>query len=407
MAPTALCGSVISSRRSFLALAWTLTTLLSVFSFGVSVFLGAKITNQYNSMLTEDYAEWYRDEYGRDYYYNNQNRNNNNNWDCRRSNRRERYLNSGDNNNGNNNNGNSADGNNNHEGEEDGREGCHSNDHAELDEDFFESLATTNSRGLVFAGVYTTVLGIALSFYGSTVVVGFMSAKGEYIPPCFSFRDMSLEDEEGNNDEDSTTGPRKLWWEKIHRGIFLGGLVIFSNLMLLCAVIFGELQVHDNYNNYDEQKHHNLFSYRIERISSVFAITCVVLAFVYILFAVIYTTCGGMSDDNFDLTQSIPHHQRHQVGGWDNQLNYEMSSQSSSRQHRHGRNSRRHHRPLGPNSMDKAEPLVGSGMHTSVGGHHGITDNEGFITDMVSTSSSESIGSHSWERGKQFSGQLS
>lgn len=286
MAPTPLCGS-LTSRRSFLTMAWTLTTLLSFFSFGVSVFLGIKITNQYNSLLTDEYAEWYRDEYGREYR-------NNANWNCR-------HLN--------------EDGEQGDQQQQQGqdREGCHSNDHMELDEDFFESLATTNSRGLVFAGVYTTVLGIALSLYGSTVVVGFMSAKGEYIPPCFSFRNMSvIEEDEGMNDEDSTVGPRKLWGEKIHRGIFLGSIVIFSNLMLLCAIIFGELQVrggfqyfqcsllfdwlrllmilfesfmkvHDNYNNYDDQRQHNMFSYRIEKISSVFAITCIVLAFVYIL----------------------------------------------------------------------------------------------------------------------------
>ena len=221
MAQAALCGSVVTSRRSFLALAWTLTTLLSFFSFGVSVFLGLKITHHYNSINADDYAAWYREEYGHDY-----NGNNNNNGGCR-------HLNSNDQNR----NGEQQQGQ--HE------EGCndHSRDH--LDEEFFESLATTNSRGLVFAGVYTTVLGIALSLYGSTVVVGFMSAKGEYIPPCFSFRDMSVTDEEDRdvNDEDSTTGPRKLWGETIHRGIFLGSLVIFSNLMLLCAVIFGELQV--------------------------------------------------------------------------------------------------------------------------------------------------------------------
>ncbi len=176
-------------------------------------------------MLTDEYAEWYRGEYGNEYqrYYNG----NNNNWDCR-----QRHL--------------SENSNDNNEGQNQNREGCHSNDQAaELDEEFFESLATTNSRGLVFAGVYTTVLGIALSLYGSTVVVGFMSAKGEYIPPCFSFRSLNVIEshDEGISDEDSMTGPRKLWWEKIHRGIFLGSLVIFANLMLLCAVIFGELQV--------------------------------------------------------------------------------------------------------------------------------------------------------------------
>jgi len=174
-------------------------------------------------MLSDDYAEWYRDEYGHEFdncrYLEERNNEDNRNREGGEQNNQQQQ-----------------------QEHEQQREGCHSND---LDQEFFESLATTNSRGLVFAGVYTTVLGIALSLYGSTVVVGFMSAKGEYIPPCFSFRNMSvIEDErEGAHEEDSTTGPRKLWGEKIHRGVFLGCLVIFSNLMVLCAVIFGELQV--------------------------------------------------------------------------------------------------------------------------------------------------------------------
>lgn len=381
MATAPLCGSLITSRRSFLALAWTLTTLLSFFSFVVSVFLGIKITNHYNSMLSDDYAEWYRDEYGKEFdncrYL--EERNNNNNED--RNNNQDSEQNNGQ-----------------QQEHEQQREGCHSND---LDQEFFESLATTNSRGLVFAGVYTTVLGIALSLYGSTVVVGFMSAKGEYIPPCFSFRNMSvsmIENEmrgEGANEEDSTTGPRQLWGEKIHRGVFLGSLVIFSNLMLLCAVIFGELQVHDNYNNYyDEQQHHNLFSYRIEKISSVFAITCIVLAFVYILFAIIYTTCGGMSDDS-DIYNDSSTERR-------NWANYEMSTHTGGGGGGGDRLRHRSRRKM-RNASDKQEPLMGSGMPPGA-----ITDNEGFITDMVSTSSGSSLGSNPWEREreKQFSGAL-
>lgn len=75
-------------------------------------------------------------------------------------------------------------------------------------------------------------------------------------------------------------------------------------------------------------------------------------------------------------------------------------SRSSRRRRRGGGGGRRRHMP---NSMDKQEPLVGTVMHPPVG----ITDNEGFITDMVSTSSGSSVGSHPWERGKQFAGQLS
>jgi len=331
MAPTPLCGALISSRRSFLALAWTLTTLLSVFSFGVSVFLSIKITNQYNSMSSGDYG------------YNGEN----NSWDRARG----RLLNEDNN---------SRDG--------------HSNDRDELDEAFFASLATTNSRGLVFAGLYTTILGMALSLYGSTVVVGFMSLKGEYLPPCFNFRDMSLTNADGDSarDDDSQAGPRRLWGEKIHRGIFLGCIVIFSNLMLLCAVIFGELQVQDNYDNYDEQRGQTLFSYRIEKIASIFAITCMVLAFVYILFAVIYTTCGGLSDD----TDPVIAADLSAWGTTSQHHHYEMSK-SRRRRHLRGRNSI---------SKEKQEPLVESNFPTDNMG------NDGFITDMISTSSGSSLG---------------
>lgn len=169
-------------------------------------------------MMTEDYAQWYHDEYGREF---NERRTQN----CR-------YLEGGG--------GGEQDHGEQREGEDHDRDGCGD----EFDANFFASLATTNSKSLEFAGVYTSVLGIALSLYGSTVVIGFMSLKGEYIPPCFSFRSMSMnQDEDDMGMEDSITGPKKLWGEQIHRGIFLGCLVIFSNLLLLCAVIFGELQV--------------------------------------------------------------------------------------------------------------------------------------------------------------------
>eukprot|EP00804_Cyclotella_cryptica_P008553 CCRYP_007546-RA/>CCRYP_007546-RA protein AED:0.06 eAED:0.06 QI:296/1/1/1/0.5/0.33/3/236/359 len=349
MAPS-LCGPLINSKRSFLALVWTLTTLLSVFSFGVSVYLATRINQQYNSMATGGYAEWFSNEYMQEY---------NNDWgNCRHlegggGQQREGEEGQHD----------REDGERNKDEEEHDREGCHS----ELDAEFFEALASANSRSLEFAGVYTTVLGIALSLYGSTVVVGFMSLKGEYIPPCFSFRSMSLEDEVSVEAEDATTGPRKLWGEKIHRGIFLGCLVIFSNLCLLCAVIFGELKVRDNYNNYAQENN----DYQIERISSFFAITCIVLASAYVLFAVIYMTCGGMSDE--DTVQPTN-------GEWLDHSQFQMSPPGKSRRRRRSR------RDQLPNARDKSEPLV-----SAIGG---MTGAEGFITEMISTSSGSSQGSY-------------
>jgi len=316
MAPKAICGDLITSRRSFLALAWTLTTYLSLFSFIVAIFLASRINQQYTE---------YRDEYGN------------------------RYLEEAVE-------GNSAD-----------REEEHHSEDRESEEDFFSSL-THNSRGLLFASVYTTILGLGVSLYGSTVVIGFMSLIGEYIPPCFNFRSMSMEEEDPST-VDPALGPRKLWAEKIHRGVFLGSLVIFSNLLILCAVIFGELKV-NNYFNQDDDDYNifeSMFSYRVERITSVFAATCLMLAFLYIFFAVLYLTCGGMSgvDDDIDGYSSSPAGR----GILENQL-FEMPTKKRRR--------RKHRREK---SMDqsKQEPLVG------------ITDNEGFITDVNGLSNESSM----------------
>lgn len=91
------------------------------------------------------------------------------------------------------------------------------------------------------------------------------------------------------------------------------------------------------------------------------------MAFVYILFAIIYTTCGGMSDDGDAIIDSSGR-------------SYEMSNQTGG-----GTRRRRRRRQMGPNSVDKQEPLVGVGIHPT----GGITDNEGFITDCMNSTSSD------------------
>jgi hypothetical protein len=338
-------------------------------------------------MTTGEYADWFSQEYIDKY---NENRVN-----CRLLEGRE-----------------GEEGQHDREGEgerEHNREGCH----AEFDAEFFEAMASSNSRSLEFAGVYTTILAMALSLYGSTVVVGFMSLKGEYIPPCFSFRSMSLENEGSTGPEDTTTGPRKLWGEKIHQGIFLGFLIIFANLSLLCAVIFGELKVsqvsfvscvpschfplhrlllilsfikvRDSYSNFAQDQDNE--NYQIERLASFFAITCVVLACTYVLFAVIYMTCGGMTDD-----ETIQ--QRQSTGEWLDHSQFQMSPPKNSRRKRRSR------RDQLLNARDKSEPLV-----SAMGG---IPDGEGFISEMVSTSSGSSQGSYdpTYDREETRYGQL-
>lgn len=90
------------------------------------------------------------------------------------------------------------------------------------DREKYEHLLTLNSMqsgSLTFVAGYTMLLAIALSMYGSTTIVGFTSLRGVYIAPCFS-------------------GPSSL-----KLGIFGGAIILFANLLLVCAVIFGEVRV--------------------------------------------------------------------------------------------------------------------------------------------------------------------
>lgn len=94
-------------------------------------------------------------------------------------------------------------------------------------------------------------------------------------------------------------------------------------------------------------------------------------------------TCGGMSDD-----ETIQ--QRQRTGEWLDHSQFQMSPPKSRRK-------RRSRRDQLPNARDKSEPLV-SAME--------MPNGEGFITEMVSTSSGSSQGSSGYDRGEQRYGQL-
>jgi len=82
------------------------------------------------------------------------------------------------------------------------------------------ALASLQSGTMSFVAVYTVFVALGLSLYGTTAIVGFTSLRGDYIAPCFS------------------SGSSKL-----KLGMFGGAIVFFANLLLVCAVIFGEVRV--------------------------------------------------------------------------------------------------------------------------------------------------------------------
>lgn len=103
----------------------------------------------------------------------------------------------------------------------------HSADNNNREWEQYYQLASMQSTSLTFAAAYTVTLAVALSLYGSTAIVGFTSLRGVYIAPCFSM----------------SSSPTADGVSTLNLGIFGGAVVFFANLLLICAVIFGEVRV--------------------------------------------------------------------------------------------------------------------------------------------------------------------
>jgi hypothetical protein len=99
-------------------------------------------------------------------------------------------------------------------------EGSQDRNSADNESLLYSMLASTSSRSMTFVAIYTMTLAMALNLYGSTAIVGFTSLRGVYIAPCFSSEHSSM---------------------KV--GMFGGAIVMFANLLLLCAVVLGEFRV--------------------------------------------------------------------------------------------------------------------------------------------------------------------
>ena len=77
------------------------------------------------------------------------------------------------------------------------------------------------SRAMAFAALWTAVLASLLSIFG-TVILGFQSPTGQYYTCC-----------SGNVHRTTPLG----------LGAFMGALLMFANMTLVCSVLFGEFEV--------------------------------------------------------------------------------------------------------------------------------------------------------------------
>ena len=167
-----------------IAFTWTISTVLTLFSFLVAIVLMIQIRAHYSRLERHyDSDDWYQSYYSNNYNYND-------------------------------------------DGEEGGggsQDRQQTYEEAQRVAESYIQLATTSAPSITFVGFYTVMLAIGLNLYGSTAIVGFMSLKGDYIAPCFSSSGMAD--------------------NSMHVGVFGGAIVIFANLLVVCAVILGEVRV--------------------------------------------------------------------------------------------------------------------------------------------------------------------
>lgn len=215
MAPT-LCGNIVKSKRTFLALGWAIVNVLAFLAFITTLLVTLTISRNI------------RNRDGQEQYYNNEN-------------------------------------------EED--------DKGQME-------ISVTSRAMAFTSLWIAVLTAIIGIYG-TVVLGFVS------PSCL-------------------LGKIKYYWccrNSVHKttpmvlGAFMGGLLMYANLTLVCSVLFGEFKIRDyNEREGDQREEGNENTTRNEALSASstsFSILCMFLTILYAGFsALVFTYSNDLIREN-------------------------------------------------------------------------------------------------------------
>jgi hypothetical protein len=95
------------------------------------------------------------------------------------------------------------------------------NEDPEQEREEEQAEAAVTSRAMAFAALWTAVLATLMAVFGA-VVLGWQSPTGQYYTCC--------------SPQVHRTTPLAL-------GSFIGALLMFANLTLVCSVLFGEFEV--------------------------------------------------------------------------------------------------------------------------------------------------------------------
>lgn len=131
---------------------------------------------------------------------------------------------------------------------------------------YIDPEVAVTSRAMAFAAMWTAVLASLMTVFG-TVVLGWQSPTGQYHTCCSS--------------NVHRTTPLSL-------GSFIGALLMFANLTLVCSVLFGEFEIRDYQRDGDGQNGQDNEAAQdtaVERSSMAFSIMCMFLTVIYAGFA--------------------------------------------------------------------------------------------------------------------------
>lgn len=139
-------------------------------------------------------------------------------------------------------------------------------------QDYFSVLSQTKSNAFAFGVLYSTLLMLGMSAYGTASVVGFVGASGNYVQPFLASGTSSMKNKD---DSGIKISPLSL-------GIFLGMIIVFSQLSLICAVAFSNIWVFDYF---EGREKNNLPPYAVELSARTFSYLFLFFAIIYALFA--------------------------------------------------------------------------------------------------------------------------
>lgn len=133
------------------------------------------------------------------------------------------------------------------------------------DEDYDDRELAVTSRAMAFSALWIAVLSTLMAIFG-TVILGWQSPTGQYYMCC--------------SPQVTRTTPLAL-------GSFIGSLMMFSNMTLVCSVLFGEFEIRD-YRDADNDRGHdqdNPLDTTASRSSTAFSVMCIFLTVLYASFA--------------------------------------------------------------------------------------------------------------------------